>query len=92
MSNNYVTGIDAIDLARLTGLQLHRQPARIGAEPDTDWKTAEFLAAGGVPVDDFFIDLSRLSPEDSATCVLSLIGIIKAMHDFMSGANDICST
>lgn len=84
MEPHYITGSDAIDLARLTGLQLHRQPARIGAEPDTDWKTADFLVMGGTPADDFFIDLSRLSTEDASNCVLSLIGIIKAMHDFMA--------
>lgn len=80
--SQYVTGSDAIDIARLTGIQLHRQPARIGAEPDTDWKTAEFLVSAGATPDDFFIDLTRLNAKESADIILSLMGMWKAVRDY----------
>lgn len=81
MENQYITGTDAIDLARLTGLQLHRHPARIGAEPDTDWRTADFLVSAGHSPDDFFIDLARLSPKDYSDIILSLMGLWQAYHE-----------
>ena len=77
----YLSGADAIDVARLTGLQLHRNPAKAGVAPDTDWRTADFLVMAGASPDEFFIDLGRLSPADSADIILSLIGMWKASHD-----------
>lgn len=79
---HYITGTDAIDIARLTGLQLHRHPAKLDAEPDTDWRTAEFLTQSGTSADEFFIDLARLSTQDNINIIVSLIGFWKASKDY----------
>jgi len=73
----YLVGVDAIDLARIAGLQLHRGATRPGDTPDTHWSVADSLIAGGASPDEFFIDVTRLSGEDSANAILSLIGLIR---------------
>lgn len=80
MEPQYLTGADAIDLARLTGLQLHRAPARANAVADTDWSTAELLVSSGTNADDFFLDLTRLSSQEASDCIQSLVGLWKAYH------------
>lgn len=80
--NGYVSGKDAIDLARMSGVQLYRVPAAIDEPPDTSWDTADAAVAAGEDPDLFFIDLDRLCNNDAGTIILSLIGAFKAWHDF----------
>lgn len=79
----YIVGSDALDIARMTGLQLHRTPARRGAAPDTSWTVAEGLIASDkrVSVDDFFLDTADWSALDAHDVVESLIGLYKATLD-----------
>ena len=78
----YITGMDAIDIAKLAGLQLHKVPSRSEEEPDTFWRTAEYnITSGLAKPDDYYIDLMRLSPGDSRDIILSLIGMWKASKD-----------
>lgn len=78
----YITGTDAIDIAKLAGVQLHKGPARITDEADTSWSNAESqLESGLAKPDDFYIDTMRLSPSDSSDIILSLIGMWKASKD-----------
>ncbi len=74
-----LAGSDAVDLARLTGLHLHRNPAKRGDTPDTHWLVAERAIATGTPEDEFFIDLQDMPSCDSANAILSLIGLVKAL-------------
>ena len=78
----YIVGSDAIDIARMTGLQLHRTPARKGAKPDTSWDTAESLIDGKhITADDFFLDTSNWTADDAHNVTESLIGLYKATLD-----------
>lgn len=79
----YIVGRDALDIARMTGLQLHRTPARRGATPDTSVTVAEHLIANErhVKEEDFFFDTDDWSPEDTYNVVESLIGLYKATLD-----------
>jgi hypothetical protein len=79
--NGYLCGADAVDVARMAGVQLYRVPACIDEPPDTSWATADAAIAAGEDPGLFFIDLDRLKPEDAGTIILSLIGIFKAWHD-----------
>lgn len=83
--NGFIVGQDAIDVAKLSGVQLHRVPSNADEPADTDWKVAEALVdIGGVTVDSFYIDLDKLPTEDAGSIILSLIAIHKALHDFRS--------
>ncbi len=80
--SEYVTGADAIDLARMTELDLHRGKSRIGDKPDVHWTVADYLVSTGVDPEEFFMDLGRMKPADLATIIQSLIGLWKARHDY----------
>lgn len=80
--NGFVTGCDALDVARLTGVQLHRAPCRNGEPPDTSWEAAELsMRMGDSAVDDYYIDLDSLTATDAGTIILSLIGAFKAFYN-----------
>lgn len=79
----YIVGRDALDIARMTGLQLHRTPARRGAKPDTDIAVAESLIANEkhITEDDFYLDTVDWSAADAHHVTESLIGLYKATLD-----------
>lgn len=81
MSNGYLSGRDAIDVAKMSGVQLYRAPCSIEEAPDTAWQTAEAAIAAGADPEEFFLDLDRLAPRDSGSIILSLVGMFKAWHD-----------
>ncbi len=79
--NGFVTGNDALDVARMTNVQLHRAPCRNGEPPDTSWEAAELsVRLGDSVVDDYYIDLDSLSNNDAGLIILSLIGAFKAFN------------
>lgn len=80
--DGYITGVDAIDVARLTELELHRGASRISDRPDTSWQQADALVASGTDPDEFYIDINRLSKLEAANVILSLIGAFQAWHDY----------
>ncbi len=83
--NGLLTGTDAIDVARMSGVQLHRAPAHAGDTPDTSWVAAEAaIKAGDAELDDFYIDLDFLPTGDAGTIILCLIAVQKAWHDLCS--------
>lgn len=82
MGNGYVSGADAIDLARMSGLQLNRVPCKVDDVPDTSWEVADKLIAEGVDPEEFFMDLDRLTVEQAGHVILCLVGMSKALHDY----------
>ncbi len=79
--SNYLIGEDAVDLARITGLDLFRMPYGVNDKADTGWKVADdLIAKGEATVDDFLFDLDRLSNEHASHTILSLVGFLKAWH------------
>lgn len=79
----YIVGRDALDIARMTGLQLHRVPTRRGEKPDTDISVADALIASGqhITENDFFLDTADWTAKDAHDVTESLIGLYKATLD-----------
>ncbi len=77
---NLLAGLDAIDLARISGVQLHRHPCKGGDQADTDWSTAEkAIIAGLADSSDFYVDSKTLTSIESWLIIASLITTIKAL-------------
>ncbi len=81
--NGFITGTDAIDIAKMAGVQLCRAPCRNGEPPDTSWEAAELsMRLGDSVVDDYSIDLDSLPTEDAGNIILCLIAMYKAVFDY----------
>ncbi len=81
--NGFIAGTDAIEVAKISGVQLSRAPCRKGEDPDTNWRTAELcIAMGDAVADDFYIDLDSLPVQDAGTVILCLVGMCKAILDY----------
>lgn len=85
MSNGYLSGNDAIDIARMSGIQMCRVPCKIGDPPDSSWQVAEEAIADGEDPEMFFLDLDHISSDDAGAAILALVGMFKAWHDARGG-------
>lgn len=75
----FIVGQDALDIAMMTGLQLHRGETRHNSTPDTAWVTAQALiVAGGATALDFYIDPYALTNVQAGDTIHHLIGLFKA--------------
>ena len=81
MSNGYLSGSDALDIARMSGIQLCRVPCKIGDPPDTSWQTAEEAIADGDDPINYFLDLDHISSDDAGKAILALTGAFRAFVD-----------
>ena len=80
--NGYLTGGDAIAVAKMSDVQLHRTPCRAGEPADTSWRAAELsIRLGDATEDDYYLDLDALPVEDAGTVILCLVGMCKAVLD-----------
>jgi hypothetical protein len=82
MSALYIIGQDAIDIAKLADVQLHKVPCSLEEAPDTSWRAAEEQVAAGEDIDLFMIDPYRLTQESAGHIIHALVGVFKAWHDF----------
>lgn len=79
--NGPICGQDAIDLAKMSGVQLCRVPCKVGDPPDTSWQAAEEAIADGDDIDYFFIDLDNICSDDAGKIILALTGMFRAWDD-----------
>lgn len=83
--STYIIGHDAIDLARMAGIQLHKVPASLEEPPDTSWQIAEAQIAAGEDPDLFMVDPYRMTNETAGDTIHALVGMFKAWHDYRTG-------
>ena len=79
--NGPICGQDAIDLAKMSGVQLCRVPCKVGDPPDTSWQAAEEAIADGDDIDYFFLDLDNITPDDAGKIILAMTGMFRAWTD-----------
>lgn len=90
--NGFLVGRDAIDLAKVSELQLNRSPCSATSKPDTGWEAAEdAIKAGQAEENDYYIDLDRLCNEDAGQAILSLVGLLKAWLDYCTTSEHVAS-
>lgn len=77
--DGYIVGTDAIDIARITGVQLHRAPCRTTDAADTSWQVADLAIQEGADPAEFFMDPSRLCNSDASTVIHGLAGFIRGI-------------